>query len=62
MRYNLRLGQILLEAIFTEKYLTSPQLLNKSLLCRYPNLAQENICTLEASATVVIKEKMGFGI
>ena len=62
MRYNLRLRQILLEAIFTEKYLTTPQLLNKSLLCRYPNLAQENICTLEASATVVIKEKMGFGI
>ena len=62
MRYNLSLPQILLEAIFIEKYLTSPQLLNKSLLCRYPNLAQENIYTLEASATVVIKEKMGFGI
>jgi len=62
MRYNLSLPQILLETIFIEKYLTSPQLLNKSLLCRYPNLAQENICTLEASATVVIKEKMGFGI
>ena len=62
MRYNLRLRQILLEAIFTEKYLTTPQLLNKSLLCRYPNLARENICTLEASATVAIKEKMGFGI
>ena len=62
MRYNLRLRQILLEAIFTEKYLTTPQLLNKSLLCRYPNQARENICTLEASATVVIKERMGFGI
>ena len=62
MRYNLSLHQILLKAIFIEKYLTSPQLLNKSLLCRYPNLAQENICTREASATVVIKEKMGFGI
>ena len=62
MRYNLRLRQILLEAIFTEKCLTPPQLQNKSLLCRYPNLARENICTLEASATVVIKEKMGFGI
>ena len=62
MRYNLSLPQILLEAIFIEKYLTSPQLLNKSLLCRYPNRAQENICTREASATVVIKEKMGFGI
>ena len=62
MRYNFGLPQILLKAIFTEKYLTSPQLLNKSLLCRYPNRARENICTLEASATVVIKEKMDFGI
>ena len=62
MRYNFGLPQILLKAIFTEKYLTSPQLLYKSLLCRYPNRARENICTLEASATVVIKEKMDFGI